>query len=81
MLRETWRGWHRVWLQFSYAYGIESFEQLTADRVGSLGSTTLAGALKVVAPAFDVVTTGEHQWRSNDTSIDRVTMSLVRFFR
>lgn len=81
MLRETWRGWRRVWLQFSYAYGIESFEQLTADRVGSLGSTTLAGALKVVAPKFDVVTSWEHQWRSNDTAVDRVTISLVRFFR
>lgn len=81
MLRETWRGWRRVWLQFSYAYGIESFEQLTADRVGSLGSTTLAGALKVVAPTFDVVTSWEHQWRSNDTALDRVTVSLVRFFR
>ena len=81
MLRETWRGWRRVWLQFTYAYGIESFEQLTADRVGSLGSTTLAGAVKYLAPKFDVVTTWEHQWRSNDTAIDRLTISVVRFFR
>jgi tetratricopeptide (TPR) repeat protein len=81
LLRETWRGWRRVWLQFSYAYGIESFEQLTADRVGSLGSTTLAGSVKILAPKFDVVTTWEHQWRSNDTAIDRVTFSVIRFFR
>jgi hypothetical protein len=36
---------------------------------------------KVVAPKFDVVTTWEHQWRSNDTAVDRVTIALVRFFR
>jgi tetratricopeptide (TPR) repeat protein len=81
MLRETWRGWRRVWLQATYAYGIESFEQLTADRVGLLGSTTLAGAVKILAPKFDVVTTWEHQWRSNDTAVDRLTVSVVRFFR
>ena len=81
LLRETWRGWRRVWLQGSYAYGIESFEQLTADRVGSLGSTTLAGAVKFLAPKFDFVTTYEHQWRSNDTAVDRVTFAVLRFFR
>lgn len=81
LLRETWRGWRRVWLQVSYAYGIESFEQLTADRVGSLGSTTLAGSLRILAPMFDVTTTWEHQWRSNDTAIDRVTVSFVQFFK
>ena len=81
LLRETWRGWRRVWLQGSYAYGIESFEQLTADRVGSLGSTTVAGSVKILAPKFDVVTTWEHQWRSNDTAVDRVTFAVIRFFR
>ncbi len=81
MLRETWRGWRRVWLQGSYAYGIESFEQLTADRVGSLGSNTLAGSIKYLAPKFDVVTTWEHQWRSNDTAVDRVTIAFIQFFK
>jgi hypothetical protein len=81
MFRETWRGWRRVWLQGTYAYGIESFEQLTADRVDSLGSTTLAGAVRILAPMFDITTTVEHQWRSNDAAIDRVTVSFVRFFR
>jgi hypothetical protein len=81
MVREMWRARRRVWLSVTYAYGIESFEQLTADRLGSLGSNTLAGSLKLIAPAFDVVTTWEHQWRSNDTSIDRLTVAAVRFFR
>lgn len=81
MLRETWRAKRRLWLAAVYAYGIESFEQLTADRVGSLGSTTLAGSVKFIAPMFDVVTTWEHQWRSNDTSIDRLTVALVRYFK
>jgi hypothetical protein len=81
MLRETWRGWRRVWLQGTYAYGIESFEQLTADRVGLLGSTTLAGALRILAPRFDITTTWEHQWRSNDTAIDRFTVAFIQYFR
>jgi tetratricopeptide repeat protein len=81
LLRETWRGWPRVWLSGSYAYGIESFEQLTADRLGSLGANTVAGSLRLNAPLLTVITTTwEHQRRSNDTSIDRVTVSLVRSF-
>jgi YaiO family outer membrane protein len=81
LLRETWRGCPRVWLNASYAYGIESFEQLTADRLGSLGATTVAGGIRINAPLLTVITTTwEHQWRSNDTSIDRVTVSLLRSF-
>jgi len=81
LLRETWRGWPRVWLNGSYAYGIESFEQLTADRVGSLGASTVAGSIRINAPLLTVITTTwEHQWRSNDMSIDRLTVSLVRSF-
>jgi hypothetical protein len=81
MLRETWRGWRRVWLQGTYAYGIESFEQLTADRVGSLGSTTLAGAVRLLAPAFDITTTFERQFRSNDTGVNRLTIAFVQYFK
>ena len=81
MLRETWRGWRRVWLQGTYAYGIESFEQLTADRVGSLGSHTVAGAFRLLASSFDITTTIEHQWRSNDTGVNRLTIAFTQFFK
>jgi hypothetical protein len=79
LLRDTWQGWRRVALQASYAYGIESFEELTADRLASLGSTTVAGGLRIDVPSLTrITTTWEHQWRSNDTAIDRVTVSVVQ---
>jgi len=80
-LRETWRGWPRIWLNASYAYGIESFEQLTADRIASLGSSTVASGIRINLPSLSVVTlTWEHQWRSNATVIDRFTASFLRTF-
>jgi hypothetical protein len=80
-LRDMWRAWPRTWLTASYAYGIESFEQLTADRVGSLGASTLAGGVRISAPSLSIVTaTWEHQWRSNGTSIDRLTLAFVQTF-
>jgi hypothetical protein len=81
LLRETWRGWRRVDVIAAYAYGIESFEQLTADRLGSLGASTLATGLRIRTPSLtEVTSTWEHQWRSNNTAIDRVTLSIVQSF-
>jgi tetratricopeptide (TPR) repeat protein len=81
LLRETWQGWRRVALQGSYAYGIESFEDLTADRLGSLGATTVAAGIRVDTPFLTrITTTWEHQWRSNSTTIDRIVLSVVRSF-
>jgi len=79
MLRETWQSWPRAALQGTYAYGIESFEDLTADRINSLGATTLAGGLRIDLRSLTRITaTWEHQWRSNDTTIDRFTVSIVQ---
>ena len=81
VLRDTWRGWRRVWLNTTYAYGIESFEDLTADRLGSIGASTFALGVRVNLPSTTMMTTTwEHQWRSNDTRLDRVTLSIVQFF-
>jgi tetratricopeptide (TPR) repeat protein len=81
MWRQTWRGSRRVWLNFAYAYGIESFEDLTADRLGSLGASTAAVGMRIGMPSLTVLhTTWEHQWRSNDTTLDRVTVALVQSF-
>jgi hypothetical protein len=79
MLRETWQGWRRAAVQATYAYGIESFEDLTADRINSLGATTLTGGLRIDVPSLTRITAAwEHQWRSNDTRIDRFTVSIVQ---
>jgi len=82
LLRETFRAWRRVEMAATYAYGIESFEDLTADRIGNLGATTIAPALRIRMPSLtSVAATWEHQWRSNETSLDRLTLSIVQGFR
>jgi tetratricopeptide (TPR) repeat protein len=80
LVRETFRVWRRVAIQTSYAYGIESFEDLTADRLSSLDATTLAAGIRISVPSHTLLNaTWEHQWRSNDTTIDRITVSLTQF--
>jgi len=82
LVRETFRGWRRVAILGSYAHGIESFEDLTADRLGALDATTLAAGLRISVPSYTLLNTAwEHQWRSNDTTVDRITVSVTRFFK
>jgi hypothetical protein len=79
MLRTTWQGWRRIAALGTYAYGIESFEDLTADRIGSLGATTVAGGVRIDLPSLTrITTTWQHQWRSNSTTIDRLTVSVIQ---
>jgi hypothetical protein len=79
LLRGTRQQWRRVALQGAYAYGIESFEDLTADRVRALGSTTLATGLRLDLKSLTrIATIWEHQWRSNHTTIDRFTVSVIQ---
>ena len=79
MLRGTWQQWRRVALQGAYAYGIESFEDLTADRIGAFGTTTLASGIRIdLKSVTRIGTTWEHQWRSNHTAINRFTVSLIQ---
>ena len=81
MVRETWQGWRRIALLGTYAYGIESFEDLTVERLRSLGTTTLAAGLRIDVPSLTrITTTWEHQWRSNDTKVDRLVLSVVQVF-
>jgi YaiO family outer membrane protein len=82
LLRETFRSWRRVDLTATYAYGIESFEDLTADRIGNLGANTIAATVQVRMPSLtSVATTWERQWRSNDTRIDRLTVLVTQGFK
>ncbi len=79
LLRGTWRAWRRVVVNTGAAYGIESFEDLSADRLGSLGATTLSVGARIEMPSLTVLSTiWEHQWRSNDTTIDRLTLVFVQ---
>jgi len=79
LIRGTWRAWRRVAVNAGAARGIESFEDLSADRLGSLGATTLSLGARIEMPSLTVLSTAwEHQWRSNDTTIDRLTLVLVQ---
>ncbi len=79
MVRETWRGWRRVALNTVYAYGIESFDVVTADRLAGLGIHTAAAGLRVETPSLTTIsTTWEHEWRSNQTTVDRLNVAIVQ---
>ena len=82
LLRETFRAWRRVDTTVTYAYGIESFEDLTADRIRNLGANTVAATVQFRLPSLtSVATTWEHQWRSNDSRLDRLTVVIMQGFR
>jgi hypothetical protein len=82
VLRETFRAWRRVDMTATYAYGIESFEDLTADRIGNLGANIIGATLQLRLPSLtSVATSWERQWRSNDTRLDRLTVVIVQGFR
>ena len=65
LVRETFRASRRLDMTATYAYGIESFEDLTADRIRNLGGQTLAASVRVrMATLTTAAATWEHQWRS-----------------
>jgi hypothetical protein len=81
LLRATFRPWRRVDTTVTYAYGIENFEDLTADRIGNLDAHTIAATLKLRLPSHtSVATTWESQWRSDDTRLDRLTVLVTQGF-
>jgi hypothetical protein len=78
-LRGTWQGWRRVALQAAYAYGIESFDNLTSDRVASFKIHSVSAGVRLDLPWLTrFTTTWEHEWRSNDVTVDRLTLAFVQ---
>jgi YaiO family outer membrane protein len=81
LLRGLRRQWRRVWLAGSYAHGAESFDVLTADRVGSFDADTVSAGVRILTPSLLTLhSTWEHQWRSDGQTIDRFTCAVVRHF-
>jgi hypothetical protein len=81
MMRGTWRRWRRASLNLTYAHGIESFEQISSDDLGFLNMKTWAGGARVMLPSLTALSAGlEHESRSNNTTINRFTMSVVQAF-
>jgi hypothetical protein len=82
LVRPTWRAWRRIALSATYAYGIENFEDLTADRLSAFGATTFTTGVRISLRSLTVVNGAwEHQWRSNSTSVDRLLLGMVQSFR
>lgn len=81
LLRGLRRQWRRVWLTGSYAHGAESFDVLTADRIGSFDADTVAAGVRILTPSLLTLnSTWEHQWRSDGQTIDRFTCAFVQHF-
>jgi thioredoxin-like negative regulator of GroEL len=83
LLRPTWRAFRRVALNATYAYGIESFENLTSELVGlgNLRATTVAAGLRITLRSRTTLSTiWEHQWLSNSGTVDRVGFGMVQSF-
>jgi hypothetical protein len=72
-----------VALNATYAYGIESFENLTSELVGlgNLRATTVAAGLRITLRSRTTLSTiWEHQWLSNSGTVDRVGFGMVQSF-
>lgn len=71
----------RVWLDTGYSRGFESFEQLSADRLGLFRADTFSGGLLYHLPALQSLsTTVEYQRRSDGRTMVRVTAAVVHRF-
>jgi YaiO family outer membrane protein len=76
-----WQAMRRFGVSGAYARGNESFDILSVDRLGRFRADTLAGGFRVDLPSLTSVAVGvEHQWRSGDRQITRVTVDLVQHF-
>lgn len=82
LLRSTWQARRRLAIQAGVAYGIESFADLTADRIASLGATTVALALRLDAPSVTRLTVAwELQRREDNSTFNRFTVSAGQSWR
>ena len=65
----------------AYARGNESFDIVSVDRLGRFRADTVAGGVRIDLRSLTSVAVGvEHQWRSGDRQLTRVTVDLVQHF-
>jgi YaiO family outer membrane protein len=80
-LMGRWQAARRLSLSAAYARGNESFDILSVDRLGRFRADTVAGGVRVDLRSLTSLGLGvEHQWRSGDRRITRVTLDLVQHF-
>ena len=80
-VRGEYRLRSRVWLHAGYAAGVEDFENFSIDRIGDFRANAFSGGARIDLPTLTSVLAGyEHQWRSGDVNMGRVTFSLQQRF-
>ncbi len=71
----------RLTASLGYAAGVEDFENFSIDRIGDFRANSLSGGVRLDLPTLTSIRAGyEHQWRSGDTSMGRVTLALQQSF-
>ena len=76
-----WQAARRLSLGAAYTRGNESFDIVSVDRLGRFRADTVAGGVRIDLRSLTSVAVGvEHQWRSGDRQLTRVTVDLVQHF-
>jgi len=76
-----WQAARRLSLSAAYARGNESFDIVSVDRLGRFRADTVAGGARIDLRSLTSIGVGvEHQWRSGDRQLTRVTLDLVQHF-
>ena len=80
-LAADYRLYYRLWLHGGYAAGVENFDNFSIDRVGDFRANTLSGGLRIPLRTLTTIEGGyDHQWRRDDVSMGRATISLQQRF-
>jgi YaiO family outer membrane protein len=80
-LMGRWQTTRRIGLSGAYARGNESFDILSIDRLGRFRADTLAGGVRFDLASLTSLAVGvEHQWRTGDRQLTRLTFDLVQHF-
>jgi YaiO family outer membrane protein len=76
-----WQAARRVSLSAAYARGNESFDILSVDRLGRFRADTVAGGARIDLRSLTSLGLGvEHQWRTGDRQLTRITVDIVQHF-
>ena len=80
-LMGRWQATRRFGVSGAYARGNESFDILSVDRLGRFRADTAAGGFRIDLPSLTSIAVGvEHQWRTGDRQLTRVTLDFVQHF-
>ena len=72
---------YRVWIRGGYAAGVENFDTFSIDRIGDFRANTISGGIRIPLPTLTTIAgTYEHQWRDQDVTMGRFTVSLQQGF-